>query len=189
MNKRLIPSKCPSKSRWCGQVHNTRPLEPPSLVVFITPEWHQSECLCSSVGVKTKQTFHGVLQSGVNHRRQIPSRCWTSSPHAVWSHASSVLAAASGGKPCVPLQWSQLVLCDGRQSTVTLSHARADKRAQRRAQPVILGVIQRWCRLDRSFRASQHWRQSSCWISCWKCYSGLHMSAMNNWIFKKRHSS
>lgn len=41
-------------------------------------------------------------------------------PHAVWSHVSSVLVAASRGKPCVPVRWSQLVLCDGRQLCVTL---------------------------------------------------------------------
>lgn len=40
---------------------------------------------------------------------------------------SSVLVAASGGKPSVPLRWAQLVLCDSRQLSVTLSHARADK--------------------------------------------------------------
>lgn len=40
---------------------------------------------------------------------------------------SSVLLAASGGKPSVPLRWAQLVLCDGRQLSVAMSHARRDK--------------------------------------------------------------
>lgn len=85
------------------------------------------------------------LQTTINHQRQISSGCSTSFPHAVWSHAPSVLPAASGGKPSVPLRWSQLVLCDSRQLSVTLSHARADKSAEK--QPVILGVIQQWCKV------------------------------------------
>lgn len=45
--------------------------------------------------------------------------------------SSSVLLAASRGKPCVPSWWSQLVLRDSGQSSVTLSHAGADKSSER----------------------------------------------------------
>lgn len=72
-------------------------------------------------------------KQAANH--QLPAAALFTELPYIFSHAVWSLLLCSpgclGGKPCVPQPWAQLVLCDSRQLSVTLSHARPDKSAEK----------------------------------------------------------